>query len=74
MASELVNESAYLLIDEHNDKQIMVGNKSYPAIIKPAFDGGMKAADSRGYTFTYEVEGQHIPKQYMKTPVPLTED
>ncbi len=71
LAAELVNGTCYLLIDEHDGRQLMVGNESYPAVVKPAFDGGQKAADARGYTFTYEVEGQHIPKQYMGMPIDL---
>jgi hypothetical protein len=38
-------------------------------VLSPAFDSGAKAADPRGYAFTYEADGSVEPKKYLATPI-----
>ncbi len=71
LAAQLCNTDCVLLLQEHDGRQLVVGTRRMPAVVSPAFDSGAKAADARGYAFTYEVDGSFLPKQYMATPIDI---
>lgn len=72
LAKYVMNTPCIVIANEHNDGgQFFIGNKDLPCDIAAAFDSGAKAADARGYTFTIDVDGSFVPKQYLSAPIDI---
>jgi len=72
LAKYVTNTPCVIVIPEHNEKeQFFVGSKNLPCKITANFESGTKAADTRGYTFNFEVEGSFFPKQYLASPMDI---
>ena len=65
------NIPGYLILQDMNGKQIMVGQPHLPCHIKPAYDGGMARADRRGFKFTFTADGV-TPMVILATPIDFT--
>lgn len=46
----------YLVIEDHNGQQILIGQPNMTARIKPGVDLGKATTDRKGFTFTFEAE------------------
>lgn len=46
----------YLVIEDHNGQQILIGQPNMTARIKPGADLGKASTDRKGFTFTFEAE------------------
>ena len=67
-ARQVNNTPGYVVIEDMDGKQILVGQPGLLANIKPSYDGGMARADRRGYKFTFEADSIS-PKIYLATPI-----
>ena len=64
------NVPGYLVLEDMEGKQIMVGQPHLPCHIKPAYDGGMARADRRGFKFTFSADSV-APVIYLGTPIDI---
>ena len=67
-ARQVNNTPGYLVMEEMDGKQILIGQPGLLANIKPSYDGGMARADRRGYKFAVEADSV-APKIYLATPI-----
>ena len=68
-SAECLNRPGYLIIQEFDGRQLMVGNKLLKATIDPSFDSGTAMTDPRRYSFAATVAGSFRAKQYLVTPL-----
>jgi len=62
------NTPGYLVIEDMDGKQILIGQPFLPASIKPAFEGGQNRDDRRGFRFTYSADSV-APVIYLETKI-----
>ena len=67
-ARQVNNTPGYLVLEDMDGKQILVGQPGMPCYVKPSYDGGMARSDRRGYKFTFEADSK-CPKIYLQTPI-----
>lgn len=68
MARKRNNETGYLIIENMDGKQIMVGQRGLEATLKFGYEGGQKRADRRGYKVTFATDS-FSPIIYLGTPI-----
>ena len=68
-AAECLNRPGYIVLQEFDGRQLMVGNKLLKATIDPSFDTGTAMTDARRYSFAATVGGAFRSKQYLVTPI-----
>lgn len=71
-ARKVNNTPGYLIIEDPNGVQYMVGSKGLPCTIKPAFAGGTARTDRRGTTYTFEADS-FCPYIILGTPIDFDE-
>ncbi len=71
LARQINNTPGYLVLEEFDGQQIMVGQPGLPCIVKPSMEGGMARADRRGYKFTFQSDSV-VPKIYLETPIDVS--
>lgn len=64
------NESGYLVLENTNDKQIMVGQKGLEVTLKIEFEGGQKRADKKGYKISFAADSVS-PVVYLGTSIDI---
>lgn len=64
------NTPGYLIVEDPNGVQYMVGSKGLPCTIKPAFAGGAARTDRRAFTFTFEADS-FCPFIILGTPIDI---
>ena len=64
------NVPGYLVLEDMDGKQILVGQPNLPCHVKPAFDGGQARADRRGYKFSFSADSV-APVIYLGTPIDI---
>ena len=77
-AREVNNTPGYLILEDPNGVQYMVGSKGLPCSIKPSFTGGAARTDRKGFLFTFEADsfcpfivlGTPIDMDALENPVP----
>jgi len=69
-ARQVNNVPGYLVVEEMDGPQILVGQPGLPCYIKPDYEGGMARADRRGYKFTYSADSL-APVIYLGTPIDI---
>jgi len=62
------NVPGYLILEDMEGNQVLVGQPGLPCTVKPSFDGGMARADRRGFKFTFSADAV-APVIYMGTPI-----
>ena len=67
-ARQVNNVPGYLILEDMDGKQILIGQPGLLASLKPSYDGGMARADRRGTKFTFEADSV-APKIYLETPI-----
>lgn len=67
-ARQVNNTPGYLVVEDMDGKQILIGQPGLMVSLKPSYDGGMARTDRRGYKFTYEADSI-APKIYLATPI-----
>lgn len=72
LARQINNTPGYIVLEEFNGKQILIGQPGLPVIVKPAMQGGQARADRRGYKFTFTADSV-APKIYLATPIDIDE-
>lgn len=68
MARKRNNETGYLVLENMDGKQILVGQRGLEATLKFEYDGGQKRADRRGYKVTFATDALS-PVVYLGTPI-----
>jgi hypothetical protein len=68
LARKNQNSPGYLVLENMDGKQIMVGQPGLECNLKFEFDGGQKRADRRGYKVTFATDSVS-PVIYLGTPV-----
>ena len=68
LARQVNNVPGYLILEDMDGNQIMVGQPNLPCHVKPAFDGGQARTDRRGYKFTFASDAV-APVIYLGTPI-----
>lgn len=66
------NTPGYIILEDPNGDQYMVGSKGLPANIKPSFSGGTDRADRKGFAFTGEADS-FSPFVILGTPIDMDE-
>lgn len=74
LASALLNVPCYVVIEEYDGRQLMIGNSALKATIDPSFDSGAAPTDERKYTFIVNVLASFRAKQYLETPINMEID
>jgi len=69
-ARQINNMPGYLILENMDGKQIIVGQPGLPCHVKPEFDGGMARADRRGYKFTFTADAI-APVIFLGTPIDI---
>lgn len=64
------NTPGYLILQEPDGKQIMVGQPGLAASLSAEYDGGQKRADRRGMKFTFNADSV-APVIYLQTPIDI---
>lgn len=62
------NEPGYLVLENMDGKQIMVGQRGLEATLKFEYDGGQKRADRRGYKVSFASDSL-APVVYLATKI-----
>lgn len=62
------NTAGYLIMEDAQGTQILVGQPGLPVRIKPSIDLGKAPTDRRGFTFTFEADSVS-PMIIMGTPI-----
>ncbi len=70
LARQINNTSGYLILEELNGEQIIVGQPGLPCLVKPSMEGGMTRTDRRGYKFTFQADSV-APKVYLETKIDI---
>jgi hypothetical protein len=65
------NTPCYIVIEDFNGEQVLVGQPGLPASIAPAYAGGQARADRKGMTFNYTADSV---APYIKLGTPLNLD
>jgi len=71
-ARQVNNAPGYLVIEDMDGKQQLIGQPFLPANIQPAYEGGQNREDRRGYRFTYSADSV-APVIYLETPIDVEE-
>lgn len=71
-ARKVNNTPGYLILEDANGDQFMVGSKGLPANIKPSFAGGGERTDRKGFQFTFEADS-FAPFVILGTPIDMDE-
>ncbi len=71
LSRQINNTPGYLILEEFDGQQIIVGQPGLPCIIKPSMEGGMARSDRRGYKFTFQADSV-APKIYLETPIDVS--
>lgn len=71
-ARKVNNTPGYLILEDANGDQFMVGSKGLPANIKPSFSGGGERTDRKGFQFTFEADS-FAPFVILGTPIDIDE-
>ena len=66
------NTQGYIVAEDMDGKQILVGERGLEVTIKPEFVGGQKAADRRGYTVKFATDSVS-PVTFLGTPIDITD-
>lgn len=66
------NTPGYLVMEDMDGKQFIVGQPGLEVLLKPEYTGGQKAADRKGYTVKYATDSV-APKIYLATPIDISE-
>ena len=69
-ARQVNNVPGYVVLEDMDGKQILVGQPGLLCHVKPSYDGGMARADRRGFKFTFEADSV-APKIYLGTPIDI---
>ncbi len=69
-AREVNNTPGYLILEDPNGVQYMVGSKGLPCTIKPSFTGGAARTDRKGFLFTFEADS-FCPFVVLGTPIDM---
>lgn len=64
------NTPGYLVLQEADGKQILVGQPGLTASLSAEYDGGQKRADRRGIKFTFAADSL-APVIYLQTPIDI---
>lgn len=64
------NTSGYIIYEDTNGVQYMVGSKGHPATIKPSYVGGKQRTDKKGFIFTFEADS-FAPLIVLGTPIDI---
>lgn len=67
-ARKVNNTPGYLVLEDANGVQYLIGSKGMPANIKPAFSGGGDRTDRKGFQFTFEADS-FAPFVILGTPI-----
>lgn len=67
-ARQVNNVPGYLILEDMDGRQILVGQPGLPCYVKPTYDGGMARTDRRGFKFTFSADSV-APKIYLGTPI-----
>lgn len=70
LARKINNTPGYLIVEDPNGTQYMVGSKGMPCSIKPSFTGGAARADRKGFLFTFEADS-FCPFVALGTPIDI---
>lgn len=65
------NTQGYIVTEDMDGKQILVGERGLEVTIKPEYVGGQKAADRRGYTVKFATDSV-APVIFLATPIDIT--
>ena len=68
LARMINNVPGYLILQDMDGNQIMVGQKGLPCHVKPDYEGGQKRADRRGFKLTFSCDAV-APIIYLGTPI-----
>jgi hypothetical protein len=68
LARKYNNEPGYVVIENMDDAQLMIGQKNVEANLKFEYEGGQKRADKRGYKISFAADSV-APEIYLGTPV-----
>ena len=68
LARQINNTPGYLVIEDMDGKQQLIGQPFLPVNIKPAFEGGQARADRRGYRFAYSCDSV-APVIFLETKI-----
>ena len=71
-ARQINNTPCYLVIEDMDGRQQLIGQPFLPATIKPAFEGGQNREDRRGFRFAYSADSV-APVIYLETPIDVDE-
>ncbi len=70
LARQINNTPGYLILEDTDGKQIIVGQPGLPCTVKPSMEGGMARSDRRGYKFTFQADSV-APKVYLETKIDI---
>lgn len=70
LARKINNTPGYLIVEDPNGVQYMVGSKGMPCSVKPSFTGGAARADRKGFLFTFEADS-FCPFVALGTPIDI---
>jgi hypothetical protein len=62
------NTPGYLILEDMDGNQIIVGQRNLECYLKPSFEGGQKRADRRGYKITFSTDSI-TPVAFLGTPI-----
>ncbi len=68
-AADVLNQPGYMVFQEYDGRQMMVGNKLLKCKVIANFDSGTAVTDAKRYSFTVSVAAAFTPKQYLVTPI-----
>jgi hypothetical protein len=68
LARQIQNTPGYIVLENMDGDQVMVGQPGLPAHIKAEFDGGMARADRRGFKFSFTNDAV-TPIIFLATPI-----
>lgn len=69
-AREVNNTPGYLVLEDPNGVQYLVGSPGLPCSIKPSFTGGAARTDRKGFQFTFEADS-FCPFVVLGTPIDM---
>ncbi len=71
-ARKVNNTPGYIVLEDANGVQYLVGSKGLAANIKPSFSGGGDRTDRKGFQFTFEADS-FAPFVILGTPIDIDE-
>ncbi len=69
-ARKVNNTAGYLILEDPDGTQYMVGSPGLPCTIKPAFTGGAARTDRKGFMYTFEADS-FCPLIILGTPIDM---